>query len=113
MRLTNRRVADQDARTRVRLRAAVLGDGLAHLVLRGGFGAGPLGGADGTHRLAPEVVADEILDEDRQQFRLVERGVRLPERIVDRRPYLPLHLEPMKAAGWCRRRLVVQRREEL
>src|SRR5262249_23280692 len=62
---------------------------------------------------APEVVADEILDEDRQQFRLVERGVRLPERIVDRRPYLPLHLEPMKAAGWCRRRLVVQRREEL
>ena len=58
-------------------------------------------------------MAHQILDENRQQLRLVECGVGLPQRVVNRRPHLPLHFVTVESARGRRRRLVVQSGQKL
>src|SRR5436309_97755 len=96
------RPADLNPGSLIGLSGAVIGDGLTDFFARGALGGSALAARDRVDGAAREVLADEVLREDRQQLTLVERGVRLHERIVDRRPPLPLHLLHIDAAGWHR-----------
>ena len=59
----------------------------------------PLGLRDRVDRFAAEIFADQILDQDRQQLGLVERGEVLAQRVVDRREHDPVLLGHVDAAG--------------
>src|SRR5262245_56780026 len=75
--------ADGDAGAVVRLRRAVVADGLPDFLARARFGACALGVGDRAGSFAGQILADQVLDEDRQELALVERGVRLAHRVVD------------------------------
>src|SRR5439155_23324795 len=77
--------ANLDAGSAVRLRGAILRDRRPHFVFGRRLGARALRVADGVDRAAGEILADEILDQDRQELALAERRVRLAHRGVDRR----------------------------
>src|SRR5581483_9248054 len=82
--LLDGRVADFDPSAAVWLGRAVLRDGAMHFVARLRFGVRALGRAHGVDRFARQIFSDQVLDEDRQQLGLAERGVRLRQRIADR-----------------------------
>src|SRR5262245_57350159 len=105
--------AERDAGAGVRLRVAVLLDRGVHFLARGGFGARPLHLRDRTQRSAADVLADEVLDQDRQELALIERGERLHERVVHRVEPEALHLLHLDAAGGHRPLRKSQRGDQL
>src|SRR5439155_2918395 len=84
--------ADLNAGAVVWLRGAVLVDRLLHFLARLRDGVLAYSARDRVGGFAREILADEILDEDREELTLIERRVRLTHRIAGGRPHLPLHL---------------------
>ena len=87
---------------------------LAPLLARGRLGARALGAGDRVERAARQVLAGEVLDEDRQRARLAERRIRLHAAgwSTDGKHHA-LHLSRGKAAGRRRPAPEVERRDEL
>src|SRR5436190_24290502 len=91
--------ADLIAGAAVRLRGTVLRDCAVDFLARRRFGVVSFRGGQRAQGFPAEVLADDVFDQDREQFRLTERRVWLLQRMIGGVPHLPLLLEGAHAAG--------------